>query len=87
VLSCREISELVSLSLERKLPLRQRLSMQLHLSMCRLCSGFRKQMLLFNQAARQEAERVERDSPRDDAPQLSADARGRIQEALDRAAS
>lgn len=87
MLSCREVSELVSQSLERKLPLRQRLSMQLHLSMCRLCSGFRRQLLLLRQAASLEARRAERDPPPDDAPHLSDDARRRIQEALDRAAS
>ncbi len=83
MLSCREISELVSQSLDRKLPLRQRLSVRFHLGMCRFCSGFRRQLLLLSKAATKEAERVERDETSAESPCLSAEARERIQKAID----
>ena len=87
MLSCREVSELVSQSLDRKLPLRQRLGIWLHVSMCGLCSGFRRHLLLLTRAAAQEAERVENDTPPADSPRLSTEARERIERAMDRGAS
>jgi len=43
MLRCREVIQLVSESLDRQLPLRQRLAVQLHLMMCKLCRGFVRQ--------------------------------------------
>ena len=43
MLTCRDISKLVSESLDRKLPLRFRMEVRLHLMMCRLCRAFRHQ--------------------------------------------
>lgn len=44
MLTCKEISKLVSESLDRKLSLRQRMGVQLHLMMCSLCRTYRQQM-------------------------------------------
>ncbi len=52
MLSCKEISHLVSESLDRKLPFHQRLQVRLHLLMCQFCSRFRKQLLFLRDAAR-----------------------------------
>lgn len=49
--SCREVSRLVSESMDRDLPLRHRLSMRLHLLMCSLCSRFHRQTLFLRDAA------------------------------------
>lgn len=50
--SCREVSELVSKSLDVHLSLRERLAVHLHLLMCKHCSNFKKQMLFLRQAGK-----------------------------------
>jgi hypothetical protein len=81
MLRCREISKLVSESMERDLPLRQRLAVRLHLMMCRLCSGFARQLRLLRRAARENPERL---GPDEGAPEarLPDEARERIKAAL-----
>lgn len=44
MLSCREISRLVSEQIDRKLPLRRRIEMRLHFMMCRACSLYARQI-------------------------------------------
>ena len=51
MLSCKDVSRLVSESLDRKLPFMQRLQVRVHLLMCGFCSRFRKQMLFLKDAA------------------------------------
>ena len=53
MLTCQDVSRLVSDSLDRRLTLRQRLQLRMHLLMCGLCSRFRRQMLFLKDAARQ----------------------------------
>jgi hypothetical protein len=48
--SCKEISRLVTASLDCKPPLRQRLSMRLHFLMCSLCARFHRQILFLRDA-------------------------------------
>jgi hypothetical protein len=81
MLRCREMSKLVSESMERDLPLRQRLQVWMHLMMCRLCSGFARQMRLLRRAARENPERF---GPDESAPEakLPEEARDRIKAAL-----
>ncbi len=52
MLSCKEVSRLVSDSLDRKLPWQQRLAVRVHLLMCCLCSRFQRQLLLLRDAVR-----------------------------------
>lgn len=81
MLRCREISKLVSESMERKLSFRERVQLAMHLAMCRLCAGFAKQVRLLRTAARQDAERIAvADS--DQETRLSPEARERIKGAL-----
>ena len=79
MMSCKEVSRLYSESLERKLPFRQRLGLWMHLSMCRFCSGFSKQLLLLRDASRKHAEQIENATE----PALSGEARQRIRRALE----
>ncbi|MFH1918474.1 MAG: hypothetical protein ABIP48_01110 [Planctomycetota bacterium] len=77
----REISRLVSESMERDLPHRQRLEVWMHLMMCRLCSGFARQIQLLRRAARENPERL---GPEEVAPEarLPDEARERIRAVL-----
>ncbi|QBG48721.1 zf-HC2 domain-containing protein [Verrucomicrobia bacterium S94] len=43
MLSCKEVSRLISESLDRKLPFRQRIGVRMHLMMCSLCRRYRAQ--------------------------------------------
>ncbi len=49
--SCREISALVSQSLDKKLSFTERFEMSLHLMICSQCRNFRKQTLFIRKAA------------------------------------
>lgn len=46
MLTCQETSELISAQYDRKLGLHERISMQLHLMMCRYCSAVARQIAL-----------------------------------------
>ena len=83
MLSCKEVSRLVSESLDRELSWRQRLSLRMHLLMCSLCSRFRRQMLFLSDAAHAFAAAGEANA----LPahiRLSPEARQRIKQALAR---
>lgn len=82
MLSCKEVSSLVTESLDRELPFRKRTSMRLHLLMCSLCSRFRRQMLFLRDAARSFAAASEKDKLPANA-WLSPEARARIKRALE----
>lgn len=75
MLSCREVSRLVSQSLDHKLSFRQRQQLRLHLLFCKLCSGFRRDLLAIRKAARREAG--------DPDVTLSPEARQRIEKLLE----
>lgn len=81
MLRCREVSKLVSESMERDLPLGERLAVRMHLIMCRLCSGFARQLQMLRRAAREHPERL---GPDESAPEsrLPEAARERIKAAL-----
>lgn len=81
MLHCREVSKLVSESMDRELPLRQRLQVWMHLAMCRMCAGFARQLRILRRAARENPERVLAD-PASPEPSLSQEARERIKTAL-----
>jgi predicted anti-sigma-YlaC factor YlaD len=51
MLSCKEVSIRVSESLDRKLPLRERLKVKLHLLMCQACQRMVRQMALLREAS------------------------------------
>ena len=81
MLRCREISKLVSESMERDLPLVRRLEVRMHLMMCRLCRGFARQVRLLRRAARENPQRLGPDESSPEA-RLSDEARERIKVAL-----
>ena len=81
MLSCKEVSHLVSESLDRKLPFWQRMQVRMHLLMCRFCSRFRNQTLFLRDAARHYLMAVE-ETETATSTGLSPEARDRIKKAL-----
>ena len=49
---CKEVTRLVSESLDRKLPLYQRIGVRIHLLMCKFCARFKKQLLFIHETIR-----------------------------------
>ena len=81
---CREISRLVSISMDRELALRQRVGLRLHLMMCRYCARYRRQLLFLRELMRGYSRRC--DIQADDL-HLPAESRERISEKLRKAAA
>lgn len=50
--SCKDITALVSASLDRKLSLRERLQVRIHLAYCTGCTRFEQQMKFMRRAFR-----------------------------------
>jgi hypothetical protein len=78
MLTCKEASQLISQSYERRLTFTERLGLRVHLFVCEACAQFTHQMKLLHEAARRLAEVPEATAA------LSADARHRILEKLAR---
>jgi predicted anti-sigma-YlaC factor YlaD len=57
--SCKKATELMSLSLDGKLSLYQRVALKMHLFMCKFCSRYWKQMLFVRDAVHRCSERAE----------------------------
>lgn len=75
--SCREVSELVSLSMDKQPPLRRRIAARMHLWMCALCRRYEKQLHLIRKGTQLYA------SPEANAGDaLSPEARARLQRKL-----
>ena len=82
MLSCREITKLVSESLDHPLPLRKRVSVWMHLSMCRLCSAFRRDQVVLKERISDEVEHASNEEM-PEGVKLSAAAKQRIAKAID----
>jgi len=50
--NCKEVTELVSMSMDEPMPFFTRIRMWMHLAMCRYCSRFRRQLLFIRDALR-----------------------------------
>ncbi len=55
---CTEVTELVSASLDRELPLQQRLRLRLHFLMCVLCRRYHKQIRFVQEALHRHTDRL-----------------------------
>ena len=80
MLSCKQVTRLVSLSYEKRLSWPERVGVRMHLLMCRFCTRFAQQMRFLHTACHsfQQAPRE------DDTIYLSQAARLRIHHALSR---
>ena len=53
MLSCKEVSRLVSQGLDRRLGFTERLRLRVHLAICDGCTNFKKQMDFLRKAVKQ----------------------------------
>ena len=81
MLSCKDVTKLVSESMDRSLPFGKRIGVRLHLLICKFCARYERQLLLIRGTARHLAAAVE--SPGESfGGTLSVKARERIREAM-----
>ncbi len=83
MLMCKDISKLISQSLDRKLPMRLRMEIRVHLMMCSICRTYRKRVL-FIQAVLRRAPALPSDAGT--SRNLSPEAENRIKAVLREAA-
>jgi len=79
MLSCKEIGELLSQAMDRKLSFRERLGLKFHLFICKTCSCYDKQLQFIARSARRLMQ------PKKDnqgIPPLSNEAEARINNAI-----
>ncbi len=81
MLSCKEISELVSRSLDERLGWRARIELTMHLAMCRLCGKFSRHVKQLRRKLEAMPEPPE-SAEVSQSLKLSTEARARIGEAL-----
>ena len=81
MLSCKDVTQLLSESMDHSLPLVKRIGVRLHLLMCRFCARYERQLLLIRETVRQivGAEDRHGEPPRDT---LSREAKERIRDSL-----
>ena len=77
--NCRKVSQLISESMDRKLPIHLRMGLWVHLFMCKLCSRYKKQLQILRETVRLYAMGDETMAP---SASLKAAARERIKKAL-----
>jgi predicted anti-sigma-YlaC factor YlaD len=53
MLSCKEVTRLVSQGLDRRLPFGRRVALRVHLAICDGCTNFSKQMAFLRKAVRE----------------------------------
>ena len=79
MLSCKEIANLASQSLDTKLTMRQRLGMRLHLMMCKFCSNYTKNLKFIHRTM---ASQEQNETLNQCKESLSSTARARIRQKL-----
>ena len=81
MMSCKKIANLVAVSLDRPLSLRERLAVVAHSLICVGCTHYNKQMLFIRAASRRIAEQWDANN---DGPRLSSDAVCRIKNSMNK---
>ena len=82
MLSCKDVTRLLSESMDRSLPLGKRIGVRLHLLICKFCARYERQFLLIRETAGRLAATVEaQGGPFGDT--LSEEARERIRIAME----
>jgi len=81
---CREISRLVSMSMDERLTLYQRTGLRLHLLMCRYCTRYRRQLFFLRELMHRYSRLCD---TRSQEVRLPPETRDRIREKLRQAAA
>jgi len=76
--SCKEVSELVTQAHDRKLTLKERLTVRMHLLVCKMCCHYQQQIKFLSAASRRFLHREGTDRLH-----LPNEARARIQQTLE----
>lgn len=74
MLDCKQTSQLISQSLDRKLTLRERFALLLHLILCKFCKRFSQQLQIIRVSMKSLVDEVEKN----DAILMPSDAKERI---------
>ncbi len=81
MLSCKDVTQLISRSMDTSLPVGKRIGVRIHLLICRFCARYEKQLLLIRETVRSIV--AEEETPEGVSKELlSEDARGRIRQSL-----
>lgn len=64
MLSCKDVTHLLSEGQDRKLTLAERMHLEMHLAMCKGCANFRKQMNFMRTACRRYTDQTLHDDSR-----------------------
>jgi hypothetical protein len=83
MLSCRDVTRLISESMDRSLPLRKRIGVRVHLLICKFCARYERQLLRIRETVRRLGEAGETAGGTLGEP-LSEEARERIRKSLRR---
>lgn len=59
MLSCKEVTHLLSESQDRKLTLAEKMHLEMHLTMCKGCKNFKSQMRFLREACKRYAKQRE----------------------------
>lgn len=79
IFSCKEVSQRISESMDRGLPLHHRMFIRIHIMMCKYCYRFRKQLFFIRELGRFSQSLGEAAGS---APTLSDEAREKIKNSL-----
>lgn len=79
--TCEEVTQLVSESMDRKLPLGKRMAIRVHFLGCRFCRRFKRQLLLIRKAGQHYKDNVVEEQAQND-HSLSPEAIERIKQSL-----
>ena len=80
MLNCREVTQLASEALDRKLSLKERIGLQFHLMMCKFCTRYVRQLKFMHHAC----SGMDENHVKGSGARLSEIARDRIRNQLDR---
>lgn len=81
MLSCKDVTQLLSQSMDHSLPLGKRIGVWLHLLMCKFCVRYERQLLLIRETVRRLVTTEEKPGE-PPGETLSEEAKERIQKAL-----
>jgi hypothetical protein len=81
MLPCRDVTQLISESMDTSLPIGKRIGVRVHLLMCKFCSRYERQLLLIRETVRRIAATEEKPGE-PPGETLSEEAKERIRKSL-----